>query len=73
MTSDQPTTKSGLMWRQLEGGKRWEALLTRVPPGRIAEPGVKGKLSVKDVVAHLADLGTPYDRAPQGARARRGA
>jgi uncharacterized protein (TIGR03083 family) len=32
----------------------WEALLAQVPPQRLAEPGVDGDWSVKDVVAHIA-------------------
>jgi len=54
MTNNHPTNKDELFRLQLEGRKRWEELLARVPAKRIAEPGVEGKRSVKDIVAHIA-------------------
>ncbi|MGH2372075.1 MAG: ClbS/DfsB family four-helix bundle protein [Candidatus Methylomirabilaceae bacterium] len=54
MTANKPTNKAELLRFQREGRERWEALLARVPAERIAEPGVKGDRSVKDIVAHLA-------------------
>lgn len=49
-----PTSKSDLLARQKAGRAEWESLIASVPGDRIAEPSVSGKLSVKDVVAHLA-------------------
>lgn len=54
MTTDHPTTKEELLRRQRDGRAGWEALLVRVPIERVTERGVKGKLSIKDIVAHLA-------------------
>lgn len=36
------------------GRAEWEDALARIPMERMAEPGVEGKWSVKDVVAHIA-------------------
>ncbi len=55
MTVDEaPRSKAELLQRQHVARAIWEALLARVPSERIAEPGVKGDLSAKDIVAHLA-------------------
>ncbi len=51
---DVPASKQDLLERQRAGRVAWEELLRTVPPERREEPGASGKLSVKDVVAHLA-------------------
>ncbi len=54
MSTNEPTTKPELMRLQREGRERWEAFLAQIPLERTNEPGVKGKRSVKDIVAHVA-------------------
>lgn len=51
---ETPRGKAELLRRQREARLDWERLLAQVPQKRIAEPGVKGDLSAKDIVAHLA-------------------
>jgi hypothetical protein len=41
-----------LSWLR-EEHQRWEALLDRIGPARMEQPGVNGEWSMKDIVAHL--------------------
>lgn len=46
-------SKLRLLERMRAGRAEWEALLTGVPQGRMAESGVEGAWSVKDILAHV--------------------
>lgn len=50
-------TKALLIERMRAGRAAWEAELAEVPAARLAEPGVEGHWSAKDVIAHV----TVYD------------
>lgn len=50
---DAPATRQFLDTVR-EAWAEWEALLARVAPARLDEPGVAGDWSVKDIVAHVA-------------------
>ena len=45
--------KSDLLNGLQEENRQWEALLDRIGPQRMDQPGVAGHWSVKDIVAHL--------------------
>jgi uncharacterized protein (TIGR03083 family) len=63
---DAPTKRQFLDMVR-EAWVEWEALLARVEPARLDEPGVAGDWSVKDVVAHIAW----YEREMVGLAGRR--
>lgn len=48
-----PATKNDLIETMLSRRAEFDALLARVPEGRLAEPGAAGEWSVKDILAHL--------------------
>jgi hypothetical protein len=43
-----------LLERMRNEREAWDALLAEIPPQRMAEPGVDGDWSVKDIVAHVS-------------------
>ena len=45
--------KSELLDGLQEENRQWEAMLARIDPQRMEQPGVAGYWSVKDIVAHL--------------------
>ncbi|HEX5505158.1 MAG TPA: maleylpyruvate isomerase N-terminal domain-containing protein [Thermomicrobiales bacterium] len=49
-----PTTKQRFLDAVRQAWAEWAALLARVEPARLDEPGVAGDWSVKDLVAHVA-------------------
>ncbi len=49
-----PQTKRGLI-ESIERDRAWfDAIVARVSPGRLTEPGLSGGWSVRDVLAHIA-------------------
>ena len=50
---DDNMTKAQLLENLQSKRAEWDAVLAEVPPDRMAEPGVAGEWSVKDIVAHL--------------------
>ena len=68
--SAETMTKPLLLERLRAGRAEWEALLAAVSAGRMAEPGVEGTWSIKDILAHV----TVYEQwtADQLAAAQRG-
>ncbi|HEX6797202.1 MAG TPA: ClbS/DfsB family four-helix bundle protein [Ktedonobacterales bacterium] len=50
--SAETMSKSLLLERMRAGRAEWEALLAGVPEGHMAEPGIEGEWSVKDILAH---------------------
>jgi hypothetical protein len=50
---DERMTKQQLIATLRERRMAWDATMARVPSQRMAEPGVDGTWSVKDIVAHL--------------------
>ena len=46
--------RAQLLAEMLEGRRRWDATLDRVPRERMSEPAFEGGWSVKDIVAHVA-------------------
>jgi hypothetical protein len=55
---EAPTDKATLIAALEQGRAEWEALLERVGATAMAEPGVEGDWSVKDVLAHVV----PYEQ-----------
>ncbi len=49
----EPITKERLLADLRAERAAWDALLARVPAGRLTEPGAAGAWSVKDIAAHL--------------------
>ncbi len=47
-------TKGELLDRMRRERAAWDALIAQVPEQRIAEPGVQGEWSIKDILAHVA-------------------
>jgi hypothetical protein len=47
-------SKAELLEKMRDGRTRWGALLERVGEARMAQPGVDGEMSVKDIIAHVA-------------------
>ena len=56
MTEQQ--TKAALLDQIATSYANWQALVDRVPRGRMSEPGFAGDWSLKDVIAHI----TVYER-----------
>jgi len=55
MHSDDPATmKAELLAAMRAGHDAWDALIAQVDPAHMAEPGVEGEWSVKDIVAHVS-------------------
>lgn len=50
---DSRMTKTRLLETLYARRAEWESLLAEVPVDRMAEPGVAGEWSVKDIIAHL--------------------
>lgn len=48
-----PTDKASLLAALKQGRAAWEALLARVDPARMADPGVEGFWSVREMLAHI--------------------
>lgn len=46
--------KQSFMQSLIEARREWEAAVARVPFERMAEPGVQGEWSLKDIIAHVA-------------------
>lgn len=53
MSVETPMTKALLIERMRDGRAAWEAALVEVPAAHVAEPGVEGHWSAKDVIAHV--------------------
>jgi len=51
--SELQMKKTELLTELQEEYRQWEALLARISPQRMEQPGVAGYWSVKDIVAHL--------------------
>ena len=50
---DDQMTKTRLLATLRSKRAEWDALLAEVPPAEMAEPGVAGEWSVKDIIAHV--------------------
>jgi hypothetical protein len=51
---DDQMTKSKLLETLRSKRAEWDAMLAEVPAERMAEPGVAGEWSVKDIIVHLS-------------------
>jgi uncharacterized damage-inducible protein DinB len=49
-----PLTATQLLGNLRSGRAAWDALISRIPPERMTQPGVEGAWSVKDIIAHIA-------------------
>jgi hypothetical protein len=54
---EEPPDKATLLAALEAGRAEWDALLERLDPGRLQEPGVEGEWSICDILAHI----TPYE------------
>jgi uncharacterized damage-inducible protein DinB len=51
---DELMTKSKLLELLRSRRGEWDALIAQIPESQMAEPGVAGEWSIKDIMAHLA-------------------
>lgn len=51
---DDPTTKDEIMGRIAESAAAFDALVERIPPERMNDPGADGDWTPRDVIAHIA-------------------
>ena len=49
-----PLTIEQFLSHLTRGRAEWEALISRVPPERMMQPGVEGEWSLTDIIAHVA-------------------
>jgi hypothetical protein len=54
---EAPTNKATLLIALAAGRAEWDALLARLDPNLLQEPGVEGQWSICDILAHI----TPYE------------